>query len=326
MRAAWYESNGPARDVLQVGEMLTPSAGPGEVRVRLHASGINPYDVKIREGLRQKMAFSKIVPHCDGAGVIDDIGEGVSPARFGERVWVFNAQWQRANGTAAEWIVLPQAFVAPLPENTSFAEGACLGIPAMTAHRAVFSNGLVTGLTVVVTGGAGGVGFYAIQLAKWGGARVIATVSGEAKAEIATAAGADHVLNYRTEDVVERLAVLTSGKGVDRIIEVDFAANLKTSGRALKGNGVIATYASMADPEPKLPFYPLMFGNVNIQLVAVFLIPYAARRQAVSDITRCCDKGILKHRTKRMPLDRIVEAQEAVESGDEVDRVILDMD
>ena len=324
MRAAWYEANGPARDVLEVGEMPTPSAGPGEVRVRVRASGINPYDVKVRDGHYQKMASPRIVPHCDGAGVIDEVGEGVSSARLNERVWVFNAQWQRSNGTAAEWIVLPQALAAPLPENTSFAEGACLGIPAMTAHRAVYSDGLVTGLTVLVTGGAGGVGHYAIQLAKWGGAKVIATVSGEEKAKIAAAAGADHVLNYRTEDVAGRVTALTDGQGVDRIVEVDFAANLKTSGRVLKGNGVIATYASMADPEPKLPFYSLMFGNVNLRLVAVFLIPYAARRQAVGDITRCCADGILKHRTRCLPLDRIVEAHEAVESGGELDRVIVE--
>ncbi|MCE2510771.1 MAG: NADPH:quinone reductase [Alphaproteobacteria bacterium] len=325
MRAAWYEACGPARDVLQLGEMPTPSAGPGEVRVRLHASGINPYDVKVREGLRQKMAFPRIVPHCDGAGEIDAIGDGVPEARLGERVWVFNAQWQRAQGTAAEWIVLPQALAVPLPENTSFMEGACLGIPAMTAHRAVFSDGLVTGSTILVTGGAGGVGFYAIQLAKWGGARVIATISSDAKAKIATAAGADHVINYRTENVVERLAALTDGWGADRIVDVDFGANLKTSGRVLKENGVIATYASMGDPEPKLPFYPLMFGNVNLRLVAVFAIPYGARLKAIADITRCCQEGILKHRTKGFPLDRIVEAQEAVESGQEVDRVILEI-
>jgi NADPH2:quinone reductase len=325
MRAAWYETNGSARDVLEVGEMPKPSAGPGEVRVRLHASGINPYDVKVREGLRQKMAFPRIIPHCDGAGVVDDVGEDVPSTRLNERVWAFNAQWQRANGTAAEWIVLPQAFAVPLPENTSFAEGACLGILGMTAHRAVFSDGLVTGLTVLVTGGAGGVGFYAIQLAKWGGAKVIATVSGEEKAKIAVSAGADHVLNYRTEDVVKRVKALTDGQGVDRIVDVDFAANLKTSGRILKCNGVIAAYASMADPEPKLPFYPLMFGNVNLRLVAVFLIPYAARLQAVGDITRCCAEGILKHRTKCLPLDRVADAHEAVESGKEVDRMIIEM-
>lgn len=325
MHAAWYETCGAARDVLKLGEMPTPKAGPGEVRVRLYTSGVNPFDVKNRQGLRQKMAFPKIIPHCDGAGVIDEVGEGVPATRIGERVWVFNAQWQRAHGTAAEWIVLPQAFAAPLPEDTGFVEGACLGIPAMTAHRAVFSDGLVTGSTILVTGGAGGVGFYAIQLAKWGGAKVLATISSEAKAKIATDAGADHVINYRTENVVERVMDLTGGKGVDRIVEVDFGANLKTSGRVLKVNGVIAAYASMGDAEPKLPFYPLMFGNVNLRLVAVFLIPYAARRKAISDINRCCSEGILKHRAKSLPLDQIVEAHEAVESGKEVERIILEI-
>ncbi len=323
MRAAWYETNGPAREVLKVGELPTPSPAPGEVRVRVHASGVNPYDVKARSGLRQKMTEPRIVPHCDGAGVIDAVGEGVSQSRLGERVWLFNAQWQRAFGTAAEWVALPEAQAVPLHEGTGFAEGACLGIPAMTAHRCVFSDGLVSGLTVLVTGGAGGVGRYAVQFAKWGGARVIATVSGAEKAKIAEAAGADHVLNYRTEDIVGRVADITGG-GVDRIVDVDFGANLETSCRVLKTNGVLAAYASMGAPEPKIPFYPLMFGNATLRLVAVFLIPYAAKRQAVADISRCCAEGVLAHRVKRFPLDRIVEAHEAVESGRELEHVVVE--
>lgn len=325
MRAAWYEKNGSAEDVLQVGELPTPTPGPGDVRVRMHASGINPFDVKTRAGLRQKLNFPRVVPHCDGAGVIDAVGEGVAAACIGERVWVYAAQWQRAGGTAAEQVVVPQDLAAPLAANTSFAEGACLGIPAMTAHRAVFADGLVTGLTILVTGGAGGVGHYAIQLAKWGGATVLATVSGDAKAKLAKASGADHVINYRTEDVAERVLALTDGKGVDRIVEVDFGANLDVSCRVLKMNGVLTAYASMGDPEPKLPFYALMFANANLRLFAIFQIPYAARLQAIADINRCCAEGALQHRTKCLPLEDIVAAQEAVEKGGETARLVLEM-
>lgn len=325
MRAVWYEKNGSAKDVLQIGELPSPTPGPGEVRVRMHMSGINPFDVKSRAGLRQKLTYQRIVPHCDGAGVIDAVGAGVPATRMGERVWVFAAQWHRAGGTAAEQVVLPQDLAVPLPENTSFSQGACLGIPAMTAHRAVFSDGLVTGLVILVTGGAGGVGHYAIQLAKWGGAKVLATVSGEKKAELAKASGADHVINYRTEDVAARVLALTDGKGVDRIVEVDFAANLETTCRALKTNGVVSAYASTADGEPKLPFYPLMFGNANLRLFAVFQIPYAARQQAIFDINRCCTEKRLTHRPKCLPFEEIVAAHEAVEQGGEINRLILEM-
>ena len=325
MHAAWYEKNGPAGEVLKLGELPSPTPGPGEVRVRLHASGINPFDIKTRGGLRQKIAYPKIIPHCDGAGVIDAVGEGVPATRMGERVWVFAAQWQRAFGTAAGQVALPQGQAVPLPENTSFPEGACLGIPAMTAHFGVFSDGLVTGLVILVTGGAGGVGHYAIQFAKWGGAKVIATVSGEEKAQLAMASGADHVINYRTENVVERVLALTDGVGVDRIVEVDFGGNLDVACNVLKTNGVIATYASMGEPEPKLPFYPLMFGNANLRLFVVFQMPYAAQAKAIADINRCCAEGALTHRVKGLPFEKIVAAQEMVEQGGEHSRLVLEM-
>ncbi|PCJ59617.1 MAG: hypothetical protein COA65_06055 [Rhodospirillaceae bacterium] len=325
MRAAWYDKNGPAGEVLKLGELPSPTPGPGEVRVRLYASGINPFDVKTRGGLRQKIAYPKIIPHCDGAGVIDAVGEGVPATRMGERVWVFAAQWQRAGGTAAEQVALPQAQAIPLPENTSFPEGACLGIPAMTAHFGVFSDGLVTGLVILVTGGAGGVGHYAIQFAKWGGAKVIATVSGEEKAQLARESGADHVINYRTENAAERVRELTDGVGVDRIVEVDFGGNLDVACNILKKNGVIAAYASMGEPEPKLPFYPLMFSNANLRLFVVFQMPYAARAKAIADINQCCAEGALTHRTKCLPFEKIVTAQEAVEKGGEHSRLILDV-
>src|SRR5690348_5866957 len=181
MRAAWYERNGAARDVLTVGEMPDPVAGPGEVVVRIHASGVNPSDVKSRQGTRGPMAFPRVIPQSDGAGIIAAVGEGVAASQIGQRVWVYNAQWQRPFGTAAELVALPASMAVPLPEGVGFAEGACLGIPASTAHHAVFADGPVARKTVLVTGAAGGVGHYAIQLARWGGARVLATASSEEK-------------------------------------------------------------------------------------------------------------------------------------------------
>lgn len=226
MLAAWYERNGAARDVLTLGEMPDPVAGPGEVVVRILASGVNPSDVKSRQGTRGPMAFPRVIPQSDGAGIIVAAGEGVAASRVGQRVWVYNAQWQRPFGTAAELVALPAAMAMPLPESVSYAAGACLGIPASTAHHAVFADGPVARKTVLVTGGAGAVGHYAIQLARWGGARVLATASSAEKAEHAGEAGAEAVFNYRSEDVAAKVMAATAGAGVDRIVEVDLGANL----------------------------------------------------------------------------------------------------
>src|SRR5262247_968394 len=276
MLAAWYEKNGPAAEVLQVGELPVPEPGPGEVRVRVVASGLNPTDVKARAGSRP-MGFPRIVPHQDGAGVIEEVGAGVPASRLGERVWVFIVQWQRPWGTAAEQTIVPAALAVTLPSNTSFPEGACLGIPAVTAHRCLFADGPVEGQTVLVTGGAGAVGHYAVQLAKWAGATVIATVSSPEKAALAAAAGADHTVNYRTGDAAAEILTLTNGAGVDRIVDVDFGANLPVSLKVLKTNGTIATYASMGEPEPKLPFYPLMAKNATLRAVLLYTMPERAK-------------------------------------------------
>ena len=226
MRAAWYETNGSAREVLRVGEMETPHAGPGEVRVKLAASGVNPSDVKSRQGLTRKIAWPRLVPQSDGAGNIDEVGKGVNASRIGERVWVWNGQWKRPFGTAAEYIVLPAAQAVPLPERTSFAEGACLGIPAMTACHAVALAGLGRGSRVLVSGGAGAVGQYAIQFAKQRGALVLTTISSPEKAAAARDAGADHTIDYRREDVGKAVKAVAA-EGVDAIIEMDLAANAK---------------------------------------------------------------------------------------------------
>lgn len=324
MKAAFYDRNGSADEVLQVAELPMPAPGPGEVLVRVKASGVNPSDVKSRAGLRAKMAWPRVIPHSDGAGVIEAIGAGVEPARVGERVWLWNGQWQRPFGTAADYIALP-SFQAPhLPDGVPYEAGACLGIPAMTAHRCVFADGPVAGHTILVTGGAGAVGHYAIQLARWGGAKVIATVSGADKAAHAKAAGADHIVNYKTDDVAQAVKDITKGQGADRVIEVEFGGNLAVTLACLKTNGVIATYASSAVMEPKLPFYPMMFQGVTLRMVLVYILPEAARRQSIQDINQALVQGALVHAVaETYPLERIVAAHQAVESGKAIGNVVV---
>ncbi|MBI3515344.1 MAG: NADPH:quinone reductase [Proteobacteria bacterium] len=327
MRAGWYERNGAARDVLKVDELPTPQAGAGEVRVRVHASGVNPSDVKKRAGFRgQVISDPKVIPHSDGAGIIDQLGPGVLSARLGERVWLHSAQFQRAFGTAAEYVTLPEALATRLPNNTDFAAGACIGIPVMTAHRCVFADGMVTGRTVLVSGGAGAVGFYAIQLAKWGGANVIATVSSEAKQAAALHAGADIVINYRLGDVAEAIRKEIGPDGVDRIVEVDFGANLPINVKVLKPGGTIVSYASMAAPEPALPFYGLMAKNALVRLVLVYSMGAEATAAACADITRWLESGDRAHQiAARYPLAELAAAHEAVEAGAKIGGVVVDL-
>src|SRR5262249_43580866 len=228
MRAVFYTEQGPAVAVLKTGEQPAPQPGPGEVRVRLRASGVNPSDWKTRRGgFGRALAFPLIIPHSDGAGDIDAVGEGVPQSRIGERVWIWNGQWKRASGTAAEYIALPSAQAVPLPAGVDYAEGAGFGIPALTAIQAVRLAEAGPGMTILVHGGAGAVGHYAIQFAKRRGARVFATVSGEAKAKLAAEAGADATINYRAENVGERVKALTGGVGLDAVIDMDLAANAK---------------------------------------------------------------------------------------------------
>jgi NADPH2:quinone reductase len=317
MRAIWYERNGEADEVIQHGELETPTPGTGEVLVRLATSGVNPIDVKRRRGARgQAIKDPLVIPGFDGAGVIAAVGDGVAQSRIGERVWVYEAQWQRPRGTAAEFVTAPAERAVPLPAGASFVEGACLGIPALTAHRAVFADGPVAGQTVLVNGGAGAVGAYAIQFAKLGGARVLTTVSSDQKAEIAADAGADYVFNYKAENVAERIAALPGGGGVDRIVEVEFGGNLPQSLAILKPNGVIAAYASDAVLEPKVPFYALAYESATIRFILVFMMPEAAKQQATGDITRWLEAGELRHYVaRRLPLAEAVAAHQAMEAG-----------
>ena len=327
MRAAWYERQGPAAEVLTVGEMDAPELGEGEVLVRLRASGVNPSDVKMRAGGRGPMAFPRIVPHSDGAGVIEAVGSGVDAARVGERVWAWNAGWKRAMGTCAQYVALPAAQAVRLPETTSFEAGACLGIPASTACHGVFADGPVEGRWVLVTGGAGAVGHYAVQLAKWGGAHVIATVSGEEKAVHAAEAGADHIVNYRTEDVAEAVLDVTSGTGVDRLVEVEFGGNLDVTRRVMAESGTVAAYGSMAVPTPALPFYELMFRNLTLRLFLVYILPADARRTVIDTLTRALEAEALQHRiAASYPLEQAATAHETVEAGRVIGNVVVTTD
>lgn len=326
MKAGWYQQFGVAKEVIEIGEMDEPGVGPNEVKVRIHASGVNPSDVKKRAGYGEPFTEERIVPHSDGAGVIDEIGSEVDPARIGERVWVYNGQYDRPLGTAAEYIVLPNSQAIPLPESVSYVEGACLGIPAMTAHRCLFADGPIADQTILVTGGAGAVGNYAIQLAKWGGAEIIATVSSPEKEEHARQAGADHVINYRTEDVVNIVKDKTKGIGVDRIVEVDFGGNLSMTQELIKVNGTVACYASAGDREPTIPFYVLMYKNVNLRLVLVYNMSQKAKQSACKDIRQAIDDGKLKHAiAERFPLDQLAAAHEAVESGTYIGNIVVEI-
>ena len=317
MRAVWYDKLGPAAEVLQIGELETPTAAAGEVRVAMKASGVNPSDVKLRTGLRQPMAYPKIIPNSDGAGIVDQVGEGVSKELLGQRVWLYNGQRAgRAFGTAADFIALDADLVTPLPDNVSFEEGACLGIPCMTAHRCVFADGPVDNLTVLVTGGAGAVGHYALQLAKWGGARVISTVSSLEKAAIAKAGGADWVINYRREDVVDHIMSVTGGGGVDRIVDVDFGGNLTVSEQVIKNNGSISVYASDGAQTPAMAVYPLMAKNVVLRFMVLNSCPQPARQQAQADITNWLSEAPRLHQIAgQFALEDIADAHKLVESG-----------
>jgi len=323
MRAVWYERNG-STDVLQFGEMPDPEPGPGEVRVRVISSGISPSDWKRRQGLTQPLEFDRVIPHQDGSGVIDRVGPGVNANRIGERVWLYQSRIGRPFGTAAELTVQPENRAIALPVNTSFTEGACLGVPAMTAHRCLFADGPVTGRTVLVTGGAGAVGNYAVQLAKLSGAQVISTVSSDQKASIATAAGADHVVNYRTEDTAQRVMEITGGLGVDHIVEVDFAGNFGVSSEVLRSNGILAVYAAGTASQPPVPLQ-FKSTNITLRMVLVYDMPEAAKEAAVADITRLVQQSNLTHLLgTRFPLEATAEAHRAVEGG-AIGNVTLDV-
>ena len=325
MRTAWFESFGSAEDVLQIGEQETPSAGPGEVLIRVATSGVNPSDVKKRAGsFPNLLEDGFVIPNSDGAGVIEGVGEGVAGSRVGERVWIYQAQYGRRFGTAAEYVAIDSSRAPKLPDNTSFEVGACLGIPVMTAHRCVFADGDVAGQTVLVTGGAGRVGHYAVQWASQAGATIIATASNDEDKAVCIAAGAAHVVNHRDDDVVGAIMAATDGALVDRIIDVEFGANLPTSVEVLRIGGTIATYSSTQVTEPKLPFLTMMYKDLTVRLVIVYAMPEEAKELAIADIEKALSADSLQHRVAQtLPLDDIAKSNELIEQGSIRGAVVL---
>ena len=324
MKAAWYEKTGDAADVLKVGELPDPSPGSNEVLISVKTSGVNPSDVKTRAGARGDLQFSRIVPHSDGAGIIVDVGKNVDSNRIGERVWIWNAAYGRPNGTCAELISLPENQAVAMSDHVSFEAAACLGIPASTAYYGIFAEGSVQNKTLMITGGAGAVGFYGIQLAKWAGAKVISTVSSKEKFKIAEDAGADLILNYKKENVVDSVLEFTKGNGVDRVLEVEFGGNIQINPKIINTNGTIAAYASMGNIEPTLPFYDFMFKGIKINTFLIYSICQKDRKILIEGMTKALNENALKHLIgSSFSLDDIVGAHEEVESNKNVGNVIV---
>jgi NADPH2:quinone reductase len=312
MRAAVYEKIGASADVLRVTDVPTPEPGPGEVRIKIEYSGVNPTDWKSRSGLTARPIDGFQIPHHDGAGVIDAVGDGVDPGRVGQRVWTWLAAAGRKWGTAAQWCVVPSRQAVTLPDGISGELAASLGVPAMTAHRCLFADGPVAGRTVLVAGGAGAVGHFAIELAKHAGARVVTTVSGPEKAELARKAGADLVVNYTEAGAAD--AIRAFGP-VNRVIELSLDANLGLDLAVLAPNSEIITYASTAT-EPTLPVRACMNANVVLRFVLLYGVPPEALDQAAADITTALrDRALSELPVHRYDLADVVAAQDAVQAG-----------
>lgn len=315
MRAAYFEKQGTAADVLKVEQLPIPVPGSGEVRVRITVSGVNPSDIKSRTGFLGPMLFDRIIPHQDGAGIIDAVGEGVDDARIGERVWVYEAQYCRATGTAAEYIVIPANQAVRLPENVSFEIGASLGIAAITAHYCLFADGDISGRKVLIQGGAGAVGEAAIQLAKWSGAWVASTIRNPEDKVNVRLKGADLVIDLNSQNVAEEIKKATFGKGVDRIIEVDLSSNINIDLAIIAKGGVISTYSAKKPNESLvLSILNSMKDNIAFRFVYVYTMPEESKRKAIGDITHCINEGKYNPTIGLIvPLDKIWEAHEAVE-------------
>jgi len=327
MKAAFYDRLGPAREVLEVAELPDPHVADGEVRVRIEWSGVNPSDVKSRAGLRSSvMPFARVIPHSDGMGMIDQVGSGVPEGRLGERVWLWNAAWGRAHGTACEYVCVPARQAVPLPDGVSGEVGACLGIPGLTAMHAVLLGG-VAGRSVLVAGAAGAVGHYALQMASaLGAGRIIASVSTPEKAAIARAAGADAVVLYREESLVERVMALTDGRGVERIIEVDIGVNGAADLEILSRGGECIAYGSSVSPL-QLPFFPLIARNLALKFFIVYHLADAERATAAAALQRLLTTGRLQTRiAARLPLEQIAQAHEMIEQGRATGNVLLRVD
>jgi NADPH:quinone reductase len=322
MRAAWYEKQGSAHDVLVVGEMDQPQLLGGEVRIRVAVSGVNPGDVKKRQNaFGVGMPYPRVIPHSDGAGTVDAAGPGVPREWIGRRVWCYGAQTYRPFGTAAEYTAVPLQQVVPLPETASFEQGACLGIPGITAHRCVHVAGSVDGRIVLVQGAAGAVGACAVQLAHRAGARVLATCRSESDTEVALRAGADTVL-LADPSLAERIRELAP-EGVDHIVEVAFAANVNVDVQVLAQGGSIATYATNAS-ETEIPFWELVFVNVRVFFVGSDDVPFGAKIEATHAINQALDTGWPGlDIAERFALDDIAQAHEFVEHPTRAGRTVV---
>ncbi len=323
MQAAWYESNGEAKQVMVVGERPTPQAGPGEVRVKLHTSGVNPSDVKSRRA--RPLGGPYIIPHSDGAGVIDQVGAGVPQARLGERVWTWNAQWQRPDGTAAQYVVLPSVQAVHLPDNTSFEAGACMGIPGLTALQAVRLAGDVKGKQLLVTGASSAVGHYITQMLVQAGATVIGTVGNEAKAAHAKAAGASHTVFYKNGHTVDEVKALTQGQGVDAVIDMDFSTTAGWLAQGiLKPHGQVVCYGSNPPPDISIAFRAMLFGSFGLKFFLVYDLLPVDREACVQQLKSMLSAGRLQHSLlPSYALQQVVQAHESVEAGQSIGNVVL---
>ena len=326
MRALVYRKKGTARDVLEVVERPIAEVGKGEVRVRIHASGVNPSDVKMRGGGGNNtaaMPFPEIIPHSDGAGVIDAIADDVGGLAVGERVYIFNGGWQRAYGTAAEYIVLPARQVVPLPDHVSFEHGACLGIPAMTAAYAVSRCADIENAAVLISGGGGVVGRYAVEMAKASGARhVVATASSETSRQVARDAGASVVLDYKNSNLARDAFEIC--QGFDHAIESEFGLNADFLSDVMRPGGMIVAYGSAAMLRPEIPFYPLMFKNITLAMMLVYLLDDKNRAQVITLIDHYLVNNLIHENIARvLTLDDAAEAHELVEGGHKSGSVVI---
>jgi NADPH2:quinone reductase len=325
MKAAWYAQNGEAREVLQVGDWPMPIPSAGEVRVRLCTSGVNPSDVKSRK--TRPVGEERIIPHSDGAGVIDAVGPGVDPSRVGQRVWVWNAQWQRPWGTACEFIALPNEQAVDLPSHVDDAAAACFGIPALTAIQAIHLSPALKDKTVLVTGAASGVGHYVVQLAKLEGARVIGTVGDDRRAQHAQMGGCDEVVFYKTEPVASRVLALTAGLGVDVIIDLDFASSSAMLPQGvLKKHGTCVVYGSNNPGEVPVHFRTLLWNSYNLRFFLVYELSPEDRRWGIARLQALLQSDGLRHTIgARYPLTDIALAHECVEQGRLIGQVVVDV-
>lgn len=317
MKAVWFERFGTPAQSLVFGDQPKPTAAAGEVLVRLYSSGVNPSDVKKRAGAFPNLLDGGLViPHSDGAGIIEAVGAGVDDSRIGERVFVYQAQYGRRLGTSAEYVALDAQRAVELPANTSFEVGACIGIPMMTAHRCVFADGAVAGKTVLITGGAGRVGYYAIQWAVAAGAKVIATASNDADRQLCLDLGAAAVVNHRDEQWGSAVVEANEGSKVDRVVEVEFGANLPQILLCIATGGTIATYSSTLVGEPKLPFREMMFMDLTVRMVIVYAMPESAKTAAIEATCAALAAATLQHRIAHViPLAEMVTAHQLVEQG-----------